>query len=49
MGFPVHAGIDPRGSKRGVESSWIPRTRGDRPSPQTFQEWLDRDSPYTRG
>ena len=48
-GFPAHAGMDPRRSRRATSSRRLPRTRGDGPPPAPHSRHDDRASPHTRG
>ena len=48
-GSPAHAGIDPVGAQRMYHFGGFPRTRGDRPAPQTEQEIVREVPPHTRG
>ena len=49
LGFPAHAGMDPRRSGRHASGAWFPRTRGDGPCARPGSaagRWV---SPHTRG
>ena len=49
LGFPAHAGMDPRQQCRGSPEPWLPRTRGDGPDGDAFMTVADTASPHTRG
>ncbi len=48
-GCPAHAGIDPASNRRGSPSSWLPRTRGDRPAARAALDAESEAAPHTRG
>ena len=48
-GSPASAGIDPRTADAGSRASWLPRIRGDRPSPSSFQCLHRMAPPHPRG
>ena len=48
-GFPAHAGMDRRGSRRAGCRSWFPRPRGDGPERERIPLVDPRVSPPTRG
>ena len=48
-GFPAHAGMDPRTSRRWTKPRRLPRTRGDGPPAVTRTPCPWRASPHTRG
>ena len=49
QGSPAHAGIDPRCSSSTSPSSWLPRTRGDRPKRSRVASENIKAPPHTRG
>ena len=49
LGFPAHAGMDPRHRARSPTDAWFPRTRGDGPRPRLFRRGRTVVSPHTRG
>ena len=49
VGFPAHAGMDPRHRNTPVAGSWFPRPRGDGPNPVNGQILAYSVSPPTRG
>ena len=48
-GFPAHAGMDPALALRRSPFPWLPRTRGDGPSPILVTRFRSKASPHTRG
>ena len=49
LGFPAHAGMDPKPTIPGVEETRLPRTRGDGPLHMYSFVVIFRASPHTRG
>ena len=49
VGFPAHAGMDPRRSTRSSGRSGLPRTRGDGPASEAQVHREAAASPHTRG
>ena len=49
VGFPAHAGMDPRTQRRGPVRAGVPRTRGDGPLRRQGLPALGVGSPHTRG
>ena len=49
QGFPAHAGMDPRATRRSRSATRLPRTRGDGPDSFAFHDESDAASPHTRG
>ena len=49
LGFPAHAGMDPREESQEGTSDGLPRTRGDGPMYRDGIRRIDRASPHTRG
>ena len=48
-GFPAHAGMDPALRSSTSAGRWLPRTRGDGPSPNESYTDAEMASPHTRG
>ena len=48
-GFPAHAGMDPLRGRSPPAGRWLPRTRGDGPSPTFGRAGIPTASPHTRG
>ena len=49
VGFPAHAGMDPRGGANAASAVRLPRTRGDGPAGVRGIHQRDLASPHTRG